>query len=173
MIVLEWAEIVQVSRNQLSLPWIATTWTTMALKSDRCALIALLRPGIRQQGDTTWAWDSEQREAEVHQWSRKTGIGKKFTLSSCFTVTPQRPALQDTIYDHYRAVFSGCDAFNQQMHNRTFLYALLWDVKLFLATSGIYLFTSTLLNCWNAWRSVLQSHNAECQLPSYVDFSWT
>ena len=187
MIVLEWADIIQSFRQPTTLAMDSYYLDNngrqrllergvryvAALKPDRFASIAqLLSPGVRQQGDTTWAWNGERREAAVHHWSRETGVGKKFALSNCFTLTRQRNLPHKIpIYDHYKAMFSGCDAFNQQMHNRTFPYALPRDTAQAISRNiWNYLFTSTVLNCWNAWRSVLQSRDVECQLPSYVDF---
>ena len=158
MIVLEWAEIVQSFQQP----------TTLAM--DRFASIAqLLRPGVRQQGDTPGHGMVSEEKLRSIIGPGKRGVGKKFALSNCFTLTPQR-SLPDKIpiYDHYKEMFSGCDAFNQQMHNRTFPYALP-RAGYFSQYMELSLY-KTVLNCWNAWRSVLRSCDAECEIPSYVDF---
>ena len=75
------------------------------------------------------------------------------------------------IYDEYKAMFSGCDIFNRQLHNRTFPYALPRDTNAAVEKNiWNYLFTSALINTWNAWKAILKQRDSDCPPPEFTDF---
>ena len=76
---------------------------------------------------------------------------------------------QVPIYDEYKAMLSGCDIFNHQLHNRTFPYALPRDTNTAVEKNiWNYLFTSALINIWNAWKAVLK--HCDSPPPEFADF---
>ena len=123
-----------------------------ALKSDRFRnIVQLLKPPVRNTGDSAWAWNEARKEAAVYHSSRDTNVGKKFTLTNCFerSSNPQ-PQNRVPIYDEYKVMFSGCDKFNQSLHNRTLPFRLPNDInKARDENIRNYLVTSAVINTWN------------------------
>ena len=138
----------------------------------------LLLPGVQNTGDSARAFNRERKEAVVFHKSCDKILARSLqcpTASPCNTV--QIPATV-CIYDELSMMntkrcflAASCDTFNQQMSNRTFPYALPRDTNTAVAKSiWNYLFTSTLLNCWNVWKTVLRNRDSECQTPSFQTF---
>ena len=62
------------------------------------------------------------------------------------------------IYDEYKVMFSGCDKFNQSLHNRTLPFRLPNDTnKARDKNIWNYLFTSAVINTWNIWKHAANS----------------
>ena len=144
-----------------------------ALKTDRFKnIVNLLKPQVSITGDSAWAFNSETNESAIYHFSCDKNIGKKYALSNCFDLrSDPQPKESVPIYDEYKTFFSGCDKFNQAMHNKTLPYRApnnthvaeernIWN----------YLFTAILLNTWFAWKAILRGKNPEHQLPSFRDF---
>ena len=74
-------------------------------------------------------------------------------------------------YDKYKAMFSGCAIFNRQLHNRTFPYALPRNANTAVVKNlWNYLFTSALINTWNAWKAILKQRGSDYPPPEFTDF---
>ena len=129
-----------------------------ALKADRFTrIVNFLSPHVQNTGDSAWAWNNERNEAAVYHSSRDKNIGKKFTLSNCFSLTRVRqPRDYVPICEECRATFSGCDKFNQLLHNLTFPYRLPKDTNLAEAK-----------NIWNCDNSVKE---ARCECSNTIFF---
>ena len=144
-----------------------------ALNPDRFRnIVQLLEPPVQNTGDSSWAWNEARQEAAVYHSSRDTNIGKKFTLTNCFerSSNPQ-PEDRLPIYDEYKAMFSGCDKFNQSLHNRTLPFRLPNDTnKARDKNIWNYLFTSAVINTWNIWKNVLETRSCESHLPDFQTF---
>ena len=132
-------------------------------------IVNFLEPHVQNTGDSAFAWNSTRNEAAVFL---SRDVGKKFTLSNCFLYKIIRqPRGYTPVYDEYKAMFAGCDAFNQKLHNNTFPYRLPSDTNM-AQDKNIwnYLFTSCLVSSWNLWKAVLRNRDNECQLPSFTEF---
>lgn len=132
-----------------------------ALKPDRFqSLFDYVSPSVTESGQTAYAFNNDTKEACVYHWSMEKDVGKKMVYTTAFKKESKRKVkFGIPVYDTYKAGFSGCDAFNKAMHNRT------WPFR----SSGKngradsmncfnYLFTCCLINTWHAF-CVLQRKN--------------
>ena len=144
-----------------------------ALKPDRfTTLVNFLKPHVNNTGESAWAWNETRKEAAVYHYSQDKNIGKKFTLSNCFTMaaSPQ-PRDYVPVYDEYNSKFSGCVLFNKRMHGCTFPFPS--PKRTNLATEvniWDYIFTSLLINCWHIWRAIIQQRDNDAPLPDFAAF---
>ena len=144
-----------------------------AVKPDRFkSITTLLTPSVQNTGDSAYAIHGPRNEVAVMHWSRNTNVGKKVTLSNCFTRKNQKkPTDYIPVYDEYNSLFSGCDKFNRQLHGKSFPYQPPNDTNL-AERKNIwnYLFTSVIINVWNVWKSLLKVRDPEAAAPSFNTF---
>ena len=127
-----------------------------------------MEPHVQDTGDSAFAWNSTRNEAAVFHSSRDKNVGKKFTLSNCFVYKSIRqPRDYIPVCDEYKAMFAGCDAFNQQLHNNTFLTGFqatpTWHKRRIFGIISLL----RLVSSWNAWRAALRDRD---KLPSFTEF---
>ena len=75
--------------------------------------------------DSSYVINEDRNEASVLQ-----NIGKKFTVTNCFSRAPQKPTDYIPVYDEQKKPFSGCDKFNQQLYGINFPYQAPNDTNL-------------------------------------------
>ena len=132
-----------------------------SVRSDRfeefTAILRRLCPPVAKPGDTQAIWCEEKQLLYVHHWDIDVRIGKKFALSNAFEKTAVTRSSSNVIpvYDHYDAMYRGCDQFHKGFYNELFPYKPGGGHS--LGESGCihkFLMGVTIQNTFNGWKNV-------------------
>ena len=70
------------------------------------------------------------------------------------------------IYDEDKAMFSGCDIFNRQLHNRTFPYAPPRNTNMTVGRIFVHFCADQHMN---GWKAVLKQRDSDCPPPEFME----
>ena len=96
-------------------------------------------------------------------WSHENNVGRKFVYMNCFDLVAGSQGADDKqIYDHYNGGYNKCDAFNKQMHGKTWPWRHGGGSRMGMEPNAFdYTFTSILLNSTNAYSNLPENQQSD------------
>lgn len=134
------------------------------------SLVEEVQTRVEKPGQWAGAWNDETGELLTYYWSTDKDVGKKFVITnSLFETKGKTPKHTIPAYDMYNVMYSLCDGFNRNLHDRTWPHRCSGGTN--GGTAGVvhnFYFSAILQNTYNAYFDI---HSKLTEKASFKDFS--